>query len=78
MLKEVVLLLVQPNVGKRQTKLGIVVVAEILNMVARRLLGDMAGKRGFRDIERSPLGIMVTSNTGPNALGIIFRGAPRA
>lgn len=33
---------------------------------------------GFAAVERRPLGVMVTSNTGPQALGIIFRGAPRA
>ncbi|MCD8357558.1 MAG: DegV family protein [Clostridia bacterium] len=33
---------------------------------------------GFAAVNRRPLGIMVTSNTGPQALGIIFRGAPRA
>ncbi|MDO4287122.1 MAG: DegV family protein [Eubacteriales bacterium] len=33
---------------------------------------------GFAGVERGPLGVMVTSNTGPQALGIIFRGAPRA
>ena len=32
---------------------------------------------GFAAVERRPLGVMVTSNTGPQALGIIFRGAPR-
>ena len=41
-------------------------------------LEDKLREKGFRDVERSPLGIMVTSNTGPNALGVIFRGAPRA
>ncbi|MDO4174216.1 MAG: DegV family protein [Eubacteriales bacterium] len=33
---------------------------------------------GFAGVERGPLGVMVTSNTGPQALGVIFRGAPRA
>ncbi len=32
---------------------------------------------GFGSVERGPLGVMVTSNTGPQALGVIFRGAPR-
>lgn len=32
---------------------------------------------GFAGVERGPLGVMVTSNTGPQALGVIFRGAPR-
>ena len=32
---------------------------------------------GFAAVERGPLGVMVTSNTGPQALGVIFRGAPR-
>ena len=41
-------------------------------------LEDKLREKGFRDVERSPLGIMVTSTTGPNALGVIFRGAPRA
>ncbi len=35
-------------------------------------------KAGFAGVERGPLGVMVTSNTGPQALGVIFRGAPRA
>lgn len=33
---------------------------------------------GFAAVERGPLGVMVTSNTGPQAMGVIFRGAPRA
>ena len=32
---------------------------------------------GFAAVKRGPLGVMVTSNTGPQALGVIFRGAPR-
>ncbi len=32
---------------------------------------------GFASVERGPLGVMVTSNTGPQALGVIFQGAPR-
>ncbi len=31
---------------------------------------------GFAGVERCPLGVMVTTNTGPQALGVIFRGAP--
>lgn len=31
---------------------------------------------GFPAVERCPLGVMVTTNTGPQALGVIFRGAP--
>lgn len=52
MLKEIVLLLVRPDIRKRQTEFGIIILAEILDMVARRLLGNMAGKRLLRDIKR--------------------------
>lgn len=31
---------------------------------------------GFAAVERCALGVMVTTNTGPQALGVIFRGAP--
>lgn len=34
-------------------------------------------EQGFAGVERGPLGIMVTTNTGPHALGVVFRGAPR-
>ena len=44
MLKEIVLLLVRSDIRKRQTEFGIIILAEILDMVARRLLGNMAGK----------------------------------
>ena len=41
------------------------------------LLEKQLLEAGFASVERGPLGVMVTSNTGPKALGVIFRGAPR-
>ena len=52
MLEEIVFLLVRTDIRKRQTEFGIVILTEILDMVARRLLGNMAGKRLLRDIKR--------------------------
>ena len=41
------------------------------------LLEQKLLEQGFGAVERGPLGVMVTTNTGPHALGVIFRGAPR-
>lgn len=45
---------------------------EQIDLMEKKLL-----EAGFAGVDRGPLGVMVSTNTGPRALGIIFRGAPR-